>query len=219
MKHYAEHSAAGARVARTLWSGTDVRELAGLDLPKRWVLKPNHRSATVHLGEGDPDVDALLALTEGWLTSFQAEGLGEWAYGRARPLLLVEEWIGEGADPPADYKFFVFRGRPALVQVDTSRFAGHRRRLYWPDWTPVDVALRWPLGPQVERPERLAEMVRAAAVLGEPFDFMRIDLYDDGREVWFGETTPYPSGGLSRFEPSWLDEALGSLWTLPEVGP
>jgi hypothetical protein len=214
MKDYAQRS--GMRVARTLWSGTDVREISDLELPERWVLKPNHRSATVHLGVGDPDIEKLLAVTDGWLRSEQAERLGEWAYGQARPLMLLEEWIGESEEPPMDYKFFVFDGRVALAQVDTSRFNGHCRRLFRPDWTPVEVTLRWPPGPEVARPERLAEMVEAASVLGAPFDFMRIDLYDDGDAIWFGETTPYPSGGLSRFDPSWLDRELGALWTLPD---
>ncbi|WP_300014148.1 ATP-grasp fold amidoligase family protein [Pseudonocardia sp.] len=217
MKDYAGRSDAGVRVARTLWSGTDVHEIAALELPKRWVLKPNHRSATVHLGTGDPDVDELAVLTEGWLRSYQAEQLGEWAYGQARPTMLLEEWIGESDEPPMDYKFFVFGGRVALVQVDTSRFTGHCRRLFWPDWTPLEVTLRWPLGPEVPRPRRLEQMVAAAAALGEPFDFMRIDLYDDGDTIWFGETTPYPSGGLSPFDPAWLDTALGSMWTLPDA--
>ncbi len=218
MKQYAQDSGADVRVARTLWSGVDVGELADLDLPAQWVLKPNHRSATVHLGRGTPDVAALRTLTQGWLHSFQTDGLGEWAYGQARARLLVEEWIGHSDEPPPDYKIYAFHGRPTLVQVDTSRFSGHCRRLYWPDWTPLDVTLRWPLGPPVPRPDRLPEMLAAASVLGEPFDFMRIDLYDDGDAVWFGETTPYPSGGLSRFEPDWLDLALGSMWALPTKG-
>src|SRR5215471_3670063 len=43
MKEYAA-KVPGLRVPRTLWAGTDLRELGDTDLPEYWVLKPNHRS-------------------------------------------------------------------------------------------------------------------------------------------------------------------------------
>lgn len=92
MKEHASAVAPGlVRVPRTYWSGTDLAELASVDLPARWVLKPNHGCKLVHLGEGTPDVQALRALTTGWLEQDLAARTGEWAYGTARRLLLVEE--------------------------------------------------------------------------------------------------------------------------------
>ncbi len=34
-------------------------------------------------------------------------------------------------------------------------------------------------------------------------------------EVWFGELTPYPGGGVIRYEPREFDHELGAYWTLP----
>ena len=213
MKSYAAQVVPALSVPRVLWSGTDVADLAGMPLPDRWVLKPNHGTMRVHLGRGRPDVAELRRLTTGWLDEPLYRTRGEWVYRQARRLLVVEEFLGSGA-PPADHKFLVFGGRVELVQVDTGRFGEHRRRLYDPDWTPVDVDEAVTPGPVTGPPATLAEMSKVAEALGAAFDFVRVDLYDVDGEVWFGELTPYPGGGLDRFDPA-LDVRLGNCWQLP----
>jgi hypothetical protein len=213
-----EHACAiaGLRVPRTYWAGRDLRELEGAALPAHWVLKPNHRSGLVHFGRGRPDIARLRELTAEWLDPFQSADLGEWAYSRARPLLLAEEVIGEPGSPPPDYKFFVFGGDVAAIQVDTGRHLVHRRRLYLPDWSPLDVRSGyWPLAATEPPPAGLDRMLAVAAELGAGFDFIRVDLYDVSEKVFFGEVTPYPGGGLDRFVPASFDAELGARWKLP----
>jgi len=219
MKRYAATVAGALPMPRTVWSGTDVRELAGVELPERWVLKPNHRSNLVHFGAGPvADVGALerRVRDEGWMDDHQLDRMGEWAYAFAQRTLLVEEAIGTDGMAPDDYKLFVFDGVPRMIQVDSSRFSGHRRRHYRPDWTPLPHRSAFPLGPVTEPPARLGEMLEAAATLAAGFDFMRVDLYDVEDGLYFGELTPYPGGGLSRFVPRDLDFELGSYWRLPD---
>jgi TupA-like ATPgrasp len=167
----------------------------------------------VHLGAGRPDVDELRRITRGWLEEPLFRTRGEWVYSQAERLLLLEEFLGSG-DPPADHKFLVFGGRVALVQVDTDRFGDRRRRLYTRDWTPVDVDEDVAPGPVGPPPASLPRMLAVAEALGRDLDFIRVDLYDVDGEVWFSELTPYPGGGLDRFDPA-LDSWLGSLWQLP----
>ncbi|MCZ2803728.1 ATP-grasp fold amidoligase family protein [Modestobacter sp. VKM Ac-2983] len=214
MRQFATATLPGLSVPRVLWAGVDVAALAEVDLPERWVLKPNHGTMRVHLGTGRPDVDQLHRVTAGWLDEPLYRDRGEWVYRRARRLLLVEEFLGSAEEVPADHKLFVFDGRLRLIQVDTGRFGAHRRRLYTPDWTPVDVDEAVAPGPVTPPPASLARMTEVAEALGAPFDFVRVDLYDVGGRVWFGELTPYPGGGLDRFDPA-LDVLLGSMWRLP----
>lgn len=200
------------RVPATYWSGTDVGELADVDLPDRWVLKPNHRYGLVHLGSGVPDVEHLRRLTAGWLEEPRSLR-GEWAYSRARQCLVVEEMIG--AEAPVDYKFFVFEGDVRLIQMSTELGAsGRARRLYTADWQPAGgTGELLELAP---RPPLLEEMLAVASSLGAPFDFIRVDLYDVDGQVWFGELTPYPASGLRSFDPAHLDAELGRAWRLPQ---
>jgi hypothetical protein len=213
MQAHAARVLPALRVPRVVWTGTDVAELAAADLPERWVLKPNHGTTRVHIGTGRPGVTDLRRITSGWLDEPLFRSRGEWVYSQARRLLIVEEFLGSG-EPPVDFKFLVFGGRVELVQVDTGRFGEHRRRLYTPHWTPVDVDEAVAPGPVTLPPASLAEMTAVAEALGAAFDFIRVDLYDVDGQVWFGELTPYPGGGLDRFDPV-LDERLGALWQLP----
>jgi hypothetical protein len=213
MKAYAAEVLPSLRIPAVWWSGTDVAALAAADLPERWVLKPNHGTMRVHIGAGRPDVAELRRITTGWLDEPLYRSRGEWVYSQARRVLLAEEFLGSG-EPPADSKFLVFGGRVELVQVDTGRFGEHRRRLYTRDWTPVDVVEDVAPGPATPPPAALPRMLEVAETLGAAFDFIRVDLYDVDGEVWFSELTPYPGGGLDRFDPA-LDERLGTLWRLP----
>jgi hypothetical protein len=164
-----EHARAivGLSVPRTYWAGSDLRELQGAVLPAHWVLKPNHRSGLVYFGHGRPDASRLRELTATWLDPVQATKLGEWAYTRARPMLLAEEVIGDPGSSPPDYKFFVFGGEVAVIQVDTGRHTVHRRRFHRPDWSPLEVrSAGFPLAPAEPPPESLGRMLAVAAELG-----------------------------------------------------
>jgi TupA-like ATPgrasp len=219
MKDYASERSPSEdlRIPATLWLGADVQELVGLDIQGDWVLKPNHRSGQVLFGSGpvrQSDVPDLQAQTAGWLSNNQWHHLGEWAYELAQPAILMEARIAPGVDL-SDFKFFVFNGAPKLIQVDSNRFTRHTRNLYTPDWDHVRVRNRYPIGLETEAPEQLAQMLRIASQLGAEWDFMRIDLYAHDQNIWFGEISPYPGGGVEPYRPRSFDIQLGNEWALP----
>ncbi|MEJ5945305.1 ATP-grasp fold amidoligase family protein [Pseudokineococcus basanitobsidens] len=221
MKDVAAASGADVRIPRTYWAGADAGELAGVEVPGGWVLKPNHSTnGRVLLGTGAlPAADDLRAATAGWLDEDgHARGQGEWAYAFARRLLLLEERVGPGDGTPADLKVFVFDGEPALVQVHDDRFGTHTKRLYRADWTPLPDQPGYPVSEPSSPPPELDALLEAASVLAAGYDFMRVDLYVWRGEVWFGEYTPYPSSGLRRLAPAALEDELGALWRLPARG-
>jgi hypothetical protein len=207
----------GLSMPRTLWVGTSPRELEDVELPEHWVLKPNHRSGPVYFGHGRPDTASLTAITREWARSAQAEDMHEWAYEKARPLLLAEELLGVPGSPPPDYKFYVFAGRPAAVLVVVDRHSKHQLRFYLPDWSPLEVSSsNHPLAPVEPPPTNLDQMLMIASEIGRPFDFMRVDLYNINGDIVFGEVTPYAGSGLDCF-PKPFDIELGSNWELPIV--
>ncbi|STX15459.1 Uncharacterised protein [Kocuria rosea] len=219
MKEEAAERSCDIRIPRTLWSGQDLGELKSFDFPHRWVLKPNHGSQQVLLGEGNPDIERLKFQTDSWLDTYIGAERGEWAYTFARPLYLLEEWIGDEEEPPVDYKFFAFDGVVRTIQVDTDRFGTHGVAFYSPDWELLQVSKTLHSGaPGIERPEHLTTMIAAAERIAADFDFMRVDLFDTPNGVFFGETTPYPGSGLSPFAPKSFDYLLGSYWQLPPLG-
>jgi hypothetical protein len=220
MKEYVTNLSTEVYVPRTLWIGRDLAQLTEVELPERWVLKPNHGSGAVHFGFGrHAPVDDLLDITRGWLDNDRPPAAyGEWAYFQAERALMVEEWLGEGEEVPADYKFFVFDGRPLYLHVNRNRFRDRVENFYSADWTPqLCNQHSWPTGKPQPRPERLDEMLQIAGAIGSGFDFLRVDLYATNTGVAFGEVTPYPTGGLDPFKPRRFDRQLGAPWTLPSV--
>jgi TupA-like ATPgrasp len=180
------------------------------------VIKGAHGcDMTILLPEGAPrDMPAIHRALTRWLrTDFYREGWKEAPYRGMPRRAVVERFIGDGTIPPSDYKFFCFRGEPAMVVVDQDRFTRHTSTLMTPDWHAFAVENRFEGASTLpERPRTLPTMIEIARKLSADFDFARIDLYDVDGHVWFGEITHYPGGGLVRLRPRTFDRALGALW-------
>jgi len=186
------------------------------DLPDEFVVKATHGSGWNLLIDDERAIDpeAIRSRCRAWLSESYGGWADEYWYDDIEPRILVEEFLhARDGGPPDDYKFYVFDGSVACVHVDFDRFDGHKRRLYTPDWDPLDVEYAFPLGPTVDRPACLDEMIRVAEALGADFDFVRVDLYAlPGGDVRFGELTLSPEADLGRFEPVEFDFELGSNW-------
>jgi hypothetical protein len=216
---------------------TSADEVDDLELPREYVVKATHGSGAILIvsehaspGTGVPapgsgwsrsiahadDVSRadLRRLCGEWLQLRYSSEWSEWAYTRIPSRVMFEEaLLDELGQPPHDYKFFVFDGVPRLVQVDVSRFAGHQRNLYSPAWELIDVKYLYPRAEHIiEPPRQLATMLEVAAELGRGIDFVRVDLYDLGDRVVFGELTNYPEGGSGFFVPATFDLELGRHW-------
>jgi len=90
------------------------------------------------------------------------------------------------------------------------------RRLYSTAWESLDAKYeKYPVGPDIDPPERLREMVEIAEALGAEADFVRVDLYSIGRRIVFGEPTSYPEAANAPFDPPEFDRVVGEWWTLP----
>jgi hypothetical protein len=209
-------------VVPTLWSGTGTAPevLAGLTRP--FVIKPTHSTAPpVFVGVEGTDFNELARRCNRWLKLRHARQSHEWGYYGVPAALIAEPVLGgDPADPPRDYKLYVFSGRVEFIHVDTDRFRGHKRAYFDREWRPIELKTYYEVERRpVEPPPSLAAMIAFAerlAPLVAP-DFMRIDLYDVDARPYFGEATFYPDSGYLRFEPVEMDLRFGELWQLPQT--
>lgn len=211
-------SEADLRIPETYWAGTDIGSIPDEVLARDWVAKPNHSSGQVLFG---PKTRAGIAdASKEWLQDRQSDQLAEWGYSQARRLILFEERL-PCQGPPNDYKFFVFDGRPTLIQANRGRFVDHVEAFYTPQWTVADVSDPRVKFAETSKPPVLDEMLEIVAKLGQGWDFIRVDLYCLEDEVWFGELSPYPGGGVTLWRPKSFNLEFGMQWRLPspdEVG-
>lgn len=196
----------------TLWSGTELPEVAPWPLP--FVVKANHASGWNTFVSDLNDWEKVRKTAHSWLLKPWDEHLLERHYNRIDRQILVEPLIGDGGDLP-DYKFMVFHGHVHIIQVDTGRFTGHKRAFYDRDWQLEPFGLKYPRETRpLARPKHLDQMIAAAERLGAEFDFVRVDFYDLPEGPRFGEMTFTPGSGYERFEPPEYDEKLGRLWSI-----
>lgn len=209
----------GSGILPVVYHVTDNPRTIPLDeLPARFVVKATHGSGWVQVvkDKATLDRDALNRVCDSWLNQNYYEKTHEWTYRDIPPRLIIEEFVDDGTgEVPRDYKLFVFDGKVAMIQVDATRFSGHKRRLYSPDWEQLPVLLSYDdIEGDVGRPPHLAGMIAAAQILGADMDFVRADFYDTPERIYFGELTTTPECAMGNFRPKAFDRHFGQCWTL-----
>lgn len=215
--------------------------LADIMLPAAYVVKPTHGSgAAIVVSERAPRgarlptepgswvyshvrPDAappadLIRIAQGWTAQLYGQGPNrEWVYGQIPRRVIVEELLtGNDGAVPDDYKFFVFHGACAYVQVDQGRFGTRTQDFFTVDWQHLPLRGSAPCADTAPaKPARLTEMIEVAEKLSRETDFLRVDLYDTGERVVVGELTSFPAGGDSPFDPESFNLEFGRRWTVP----
>jgi hypothetical protein len=175
------------------------------------VAKPTHGSGTVLFLEDAVDERKLRKFYRECQANYFAL-FREGQYHRLEKKVLIERSL---ADPvtkkaPDDYKFFCSRGRAFLCQINVDRYGDHRVvNVSVPDFidSGVEYGTRRPDQP-VPMPARWADFVAYAEALSQPFEFVRVDLYDGHDDIYFGEFTFTPGAGLTNFSDRQFDRWL-----------
>lgn len=144
----------------------------------------------------------------------------EWAYYGLMPGLVVEELLINEENPKAgmnDYKIFCYNGKPKYIVVDVDRYIGHKRNFYDTDWNNLHIGSDCPASDRdIPKPAGFERMMEIAAKLSEGFPYVRVDLYNNGGRIYFGELTFYPWSGYVQFTPDEFDFKLGEEFELAD---
>lgn len=186
----------------------DASDIKADELPDKFVLKTNN-------GAGGKDIivcrdkskfDLESAKTQLSLAQKKRYDY-EMQYNDIKSRVICEELIDTGSESwPVDYKFTCIHGKPVDIFIGSQREKGvkfctrnldyselkNTRESYLPDVIPP-------------KPKHLDEMIEVAKKLSEDFDFVRVDLYEYKDQVYFGELTFSPWGGIMY---SYTDEAI-----------
>jgi hypothetical protein len=197
---------------------TDPRTIPFASLPRRFAVKATHGSGWNVIVRDARALDrrTLIATCERWMRSNYARHRDEWAYEDIPPQIIVEELLDDGTGrSPQDIKVLVFNQRVRIVQVDEDRFGDHRRLFFDPGWNVLPIHDFVPqTETRPERPSRLDDIIRYAEALSRDTDFLRVDFYQVGNRVRFGEITHTPGSGLSPIYPAIWDDRWGAWWEM-----
>jgi hypothetical protein len=218
VRGYVTEMLGGEQNLTTLYAAVDrPEEIGRLSLPNRFIMKPNHLSGRVKVVRDLAAIERteLEALAASWFR--ENLGIEEWAYRDIRLRVLFEELLEFEGRPPSDYRFYCFSGEPRLIHLTRDHLGPD------PTSTFYDVEFRMlpvrhvgsrnrQVAVQEEPPPNYRDMFEIARTLSAGTDFVRVDLYNLGGRIVFGELTNYPQSGLRKFDPRSFDLTLGSYW-------
>lgn len=177
--------------------------------PGRCCIKPTHASGEVIIRKNGEPLDH--SKMKKWFDICYYTGMRERNYKPLLPKIIVEPLIFD-IDNPEDYKFFCYQGKVKMIQVDFDRHSNHTRKLYDPNWKPLNFSLNYPISVKsAEKPACLHAMLNVCEKLSSYFSFVRIDLYTNGEDFFVGEITHCHGSASERFIPSDYEESASTL--------
>ena len=193
-----------------------VEDIAFDKLPSKFVLKCTHDSGGVVICSNKSQLDLKKAkrkLENALNSSYYWVGR-EWPYKNVRPRILAEEYLEDSTGTGIkDYKIFCFNGKPEIILVCSNRFGvgGLAEDFFDLEWNHLNMSRLNHSNSTiiVEKPEKLNEMIEKSELLAGNKRFSRIDFYEVGGQIFFGEITLYPASGFDGFVPEEWDYKLG----------
>lgn len=200
-------------------STKNVEDITPDNLPNYPVIiKTNHDSGTYFIiknKENQNWEEIRAKLSKSLKTNYYSAGR-EWQYKNIEPFIIVEKLLlTNDLKIPQDLKFHCFNGKVKFIQVDIDRQDNHRRSLFNTEWDLLNFGLCYPSGISIEKPKNLELLLLLAEKIASKFDFSRIDFYELGDKIYFGEITFHPESGFGVFYPEEKDLEYGDLLKLP----
>lgn len=135
-----------------------------------------------------------------------------------RPPWLLEELIlSDTGNLPDNWKAFCFGAEVVAIFHSRRQLDGSLRIRWWnrdfEDIGDICPSKKWKYDRRMAKPKNPEGLIKGfedvASLVDSPF--IRVDLYERGTQIVYGEVTPHPTGGTSPFIPEW-DERFGQAW-------
>jgi hypothetical protein len=205
-----------------VWNNPD--EIDFESLPERFVLKCNHNSGLgmyICKDKSKMDVERVKEDLRKGLKENYFIGNREWPYKNVPRRILAEQYMEDEYGELRDYKWFCFDGEVKALFIATDRSKGnHATRFDFFDdnFNHLPFINGHPnadVTPQ--KPKMFDKMKELAAQLSKGIPQVRIDFYEVGNRVYFGEMTFSHWSGMMPYEPEEWDHKFGSWISLPKV--
>ena len=224
VKEYARDTIGDGYTVRTIASWNSADEIDFDVLPERFVLKVNWSSGynIIVKNKENADFDAIKKQICEWMKPEKNSyyQFFNWGYKHMKPVVYAEEYLDQIDGQVYDYKFFMCGGkmRYMLIATDRGNDANLTHDFFDNEFNnlPFFYGGLKHANPLPSKPRNFEKMIILAEKLAKPFPFVRVDFYELGKDVYLGEMTFYPAGGVYRFVPEEWDFILGRNIVLPQ---
>ncbi len=202
------------KVAKLYWKGRDYSSVNFDNLPDHYVIRPTigHSSGLVFLMDNSINLMDEITYAKEEIRAIIAKAVKE----EENTEFLIEEFLKREDGTykiPDDYKFYMFNGQVAGIQV-INRFSASTGLNSWYDenWNQmISITSNYKQGKVQPAPKCLSQMIEYAKKLSKVYKiFARIDFYATDKGAVFGEFTPTPAMG-NGFTPEG-DKLLLKYW-------
>lgn len=182
------------------------------NLPQQFAFKATHASGFNIIVKDKAKLDKADAKAkfDHWLKINFYFKDREKNYARIKPRILCDQYI-QFDDHLVEYKLYCFHGKVRLIcqniDVNDHRYTNVLDESF--NRIPVRFGYDnydYPVS------ERKAELKSVAERLSAIFDFVRVDLYENGGQILLSELTFHSGGGLVPFEPERYDAEFGRFF-------
>ena len=213
----------------TLFVYQNANEINFEDLPTSFALKCNHDSGSVflchdkskgifldkHMHKYNFD-EVKQKLNDGLRHNYWRNAI-EWPYKNVKPCIICEKlMVQKDGTLPNDYKLFFINGHFEFAYVSFDREGVNDRCTYDENWKrlPFVYVEEWTYNEKINtsdvpKPTSFDDMLEYGSKIAKYFKFVRVDFYDVDGKMYFGEITPFHSGGSAVFFPDEYDLVYG----------
>lgn len=228
-KIWLENQFGAEHIIPTLFVYQNVDEIDFDALPHSFAIKCNHDSGSVFLCH-DKSKGVFLdkhmheyqfeevkrILNQGLKHNYWRNAI-EWPYKNVKPCIICEQlMVQKDGTLPNDYKLFFINGKFEFAYVSFDREGVNDRCTYDKTWKrlPFVYVEEWTYNEKINtsnvtRPASFDDMLAFGEKIARNFKFVRVDFYDVDGKMYFGEITPFHSGGNAFFFPAEYDLIYG----------
>lgn len=225
VKNYVTSKIGEQYVIPTLGVWDDPNKINFDALPEQFVLKVNHNSGTgmyICKEKSKMDVGRVKAeLRKGLKENYYLKNR-EWPYKDVSRRIFAETYMEDEFGELRDYKFFCFNGEVKALFIASDRSKGEhavRFDFFDENFNHLPFTNGHPnANVTPKRPRMFEEMKVLASKLSKGIPHVRIDFYEVGDKVYFGEMTFFHWSGIMPYEPKEWDYIFGEWLSLPKSG-
>lgn len=182
------------------------------ELPSAFVLKATHASGfnIIVPDKRDLDIQAVKRRFDKWLGINFYYKDREKNYRDIVPRILCDEYI-RFDKALVEYKLYCFKGKVKLICQNIDQDGRRFTNVYNQKFIEIPVRFGYD---RFSYPitEEKTQLISIAEKLAKPFEFVRVDLYENSGKILFSELTFHSGGGLVPFIPAKYDTIFGEFF-------
>lgn len=185
------------------------------ELPSQFVLRGTHGSGfnMVVLDKEKFDQKGAGVKFGKWLKKNYYYSCRERNYYKIKPRIECDKFlVSHEYEGLPEIKVFCFNGKARFISYNLCKNGRTYTNIFDADWNYLDIQKGYDHFKDKTVPDNHDEIIRVAEKLAQPFEFVRVDLYNVDQHIVFSELTFFSGGGFVPFNPPEYDERFGRFF-------